>query len=261
MAKISGVTSAVGALSLQALHETGTVPTIVATVKTGGQTISTTTKPPTLTAAQRTAETTCLEKLFQGAIAKNTTSTTTPTKTKTPTRTTTPTKSGTPSTTTPVRSGTGANTVSGSGILRFVGGLTSNPAALKCLTPAEQSYVTKVVVPEQTISQVLNPPTTNTSTSTYTVAGVDPSSPSTGLVTKAQVVSGTWFTAKPANEVLVNTAYASTKKLKVGGTITINSKTFTIVGLVSPTLTGDVSDLYFDLSTLQSMSSATGLRR
>ena len=43
---VKGVTSAVGALSLEALHETGTVPKITATVKTGGQTISTTVKPP-----------------------------------------------------------------------------------------------------------------------------------------------------------------------------------------------------------------------
>ena len=46
--------------------------------------------------------------------------------------------------------------------------------------------------------------------------------------------------ANPADEVLVNTTYASTKKLKVGGTITINSKSYKIVGLVAPTLTGNV---------------------
>ena len=51
VAKIPGVTSAVGALSLQALHESGTVPKITDTVKTGGQTISTTVKPPSLTAS------------------------------------------------------------------------------------------------------------------------------------------------------------------------------------------------------------------
>jgi len=44
VAKVKGVTSAVGALSLDALHETGTVPKITASVKTGGQTISTTVK-------------------------------------------------------------------------------------------------------------------------------------------------------------------------------------------------------------------------
>ena len=48
------------------------------------------------------------------------------------------------------------------------------------------------------------------------------------------------------------TAYAAQKKVcKVGGTVTINAKAYKIVGLVSPTLTGNVSDIYFDLSTLQ----------
>ena len=111
-------------------------------------------------------------------------------------------------------------------------------------------------MPEQTITQILKPPTTNTATSSYTVAGVNPTSETTGLITKSQLVSGTWFTSNPADEVLVNTAYASTKKLKVNGTITINAKSYKIVGLVAPTLTGDVSDVYFPLSTIQSLASA-----
>ena len=65
VAKIPDVTSAVGALSLEALHESGTVPVITDTYKTGGQTISTTVKPPTLTAAQTAAERSCITKLLQ----------------------------------------------------------------------------------------------------------------------------------------------------------------------------------------------------
>jgi len=250
--KLAGVSSAVGALSLEALHETGTVPTIVATVKTGGQTISKTTTPPALTAAQTAAERTCIMKLFSGAIAQNTTQGSTPTRTSFPTRGTGAGAGNSGA------AGGGGPTINRGGILRFIGGLASNPAAEKCLTPAQRSYITNVVVPEQTIRQVLNAPTTNTATSSYTVAGVDPSSPNSGLVTKAQVVSGTWFDANAANEVLVNTAYASTKKLSVGQSLTINSTKYHIVGLVSPTLTGDVADLYFDLATLQSVSSAKG---
>ena len=105
---------------------------------------------------------------------------------------------------------------------------------------------------------MLNPPTTNTATSSYTVAGVDPTNATTGLITKAQLVSGTWFSSSPADEVLVNTAYASTKNLKVGGTLTINTKSYKIVGLVPPTLTGNVSDIYFPLSTMQTLASAPG---
>jgi putative ABC transport system permease protein len=125
-------------------------------------------------------------------------------------------------------------------------------------SPAQISYEQNVVVPEQTITRVLNPPTTNTATSSYSVAGVDPANPNTGLVTKAQLVSGSWFSSNPTDEVLVNTAYASTKKLAAGGTVTINGTSYHIVGLVDPTLTGDVSDVYFPLSTMQTLASSSG---
>jgi len=233
VAKIPDVTSAVGALSLQALHESGTVPKITATLKTGGQTISTTMKAPTLTTAQSTAERACIQKVLVKTYGGYFNRTTRPAG-----------ASGAPG-------GPGAGA-------RVFGGFETNPAVLKCMTPAQISYQEKVLVPEQTITEYLNPPTTNTATSTYTVAGVDPSNPATGLITKAQLVSGTWFTAHSADEVLVNTAYANTKKLKVGGTLTINSASYKIVGLVAPTLTGNVSDIYFTLATVQRLASATG---
>jgi ABC-type antimicrobial peptide transport system permease subunit len=56
--------------------------------------------------------------------------------------------------------------------------------------------------------------------------------------------------------LLVNTAYASTKKLTVNGTVTINQTSYKIVGLVAPTLTGNVADIYFPLSTMQTLASA-----
>jgi ABC-type antimicrobial peptide transport system permease subunit len=231
VAKIPDVTSAVGALSLEALHESGTVPVITDTYKTGGQTISTTVKPPTLTAAQTAAERSCITKLLQKTF-------------------------GSSGATTPPSGGfTGGRTRSGSGGTNF-GGFGSNPAFQKCLTPAQISYQQKVTVPEETITRVLNAPTTNTATSSYLVAGVDPTNEITGLITRSQLVSGTWFTANPVDEVLVYTNYATTKHLKVGGTLTINSKAYKIVGLVSPTLTGNVADVYFPLSTMQGLASA-----
>ena len=69
------------------------------------------------------------------------------------------------------------------------------------------------------------------------------------------MVSGKWFGTKPADEILVNTAYASTNDIKVGQQLTIDKTAFTVVGLVNPTLTGDTSDIYFDLSTLQTLAS------
>jgi ABC-type antimicrobial peptide transport system permease subunit len=144
------------------------------------------------------------------------------------------------------------------GGFRFIG---SSSAINKCLTPAQKAYQQDVVVPEQTVNEVLNPPTTNTKTSTYTVAGVNPANTASGLVTKAQLVKGTWLSANPStasSQVLVTTAYATQEGLKVGQTLTINLATYTIVGLVNPTLTGDVSDIYFSLSNLQTLSTNQG---
>ena len=152
--------------------------------------------------------------------------------------------------------GHGTDTGSGSGFRNFIGGFTANPAIEACMTPAQKACEQDVTVPEQTITRILNPPTTNTATSSYNVAGVDPTNETTGLITKAQLVSGTWLTSNSSHEVLVYTEYATTKDLKVGGTLTINSKGYKIVGLVSPTLTGNVADIYFPLSTMQSLASA-----
>jgi ABC-type antimicrobial peptide transport system permease subunit len=228
VANVKGVTSAVGALSLDALHETGTVPKITASVKTGGQTISASVKPPTLTAAQQSAERTCIQAIVSKQIGTGSTGT-----------------GGTPPS-----GGTG-----GSGGFRFHSG--SSGAFAKCLTPAQKTYQQDVVVPEQTVNEVLNPPTTNTQTSTYTVAGLNPSDTTAGLVTKAQLVKGTWLSSNAEtakSQVLVTTAYASQKGLKVGQMLSINAASYKIVGLVNPTLTGDVSDVYFSLSNLQSLS-------
>ena len=129
----------------------------------------------------------------------------------------------------------------------------------KCLTPAQISYTQNVIVPSQTIRQVLAAPSTNISDSSYTVAGVDPSNTTTGLITKSQLVKGTWFTSSPTNEVLLATSYANQKKIAVGGKLAINGTNYTVVGTVNPTLTGDASDIYFDLATLQKISTAPKL--
>ncbi len=241
VAKVKGVTGAVGALSLDALHESGTVPKETASVKTGGETISATVKPPTLTAAQQSAERTCIEGIITKQLGS--TSTTVP-------GTGTGSGSG---------SGPGGFGGGGGGGFRFGAGAAS--AFTKCLTPAQKAYEQNVVIPERTVNEVLNPPTTNTSTSTYTVAGLDPSSTSSGLVTKSQLVKGAWLSQDPTtakHQVLVTTAYATQKGWKVGQSIVINSTSYTIVGLVNPTLTGDVSDIYFSLSNLQALSTNTG---
>ncbi len=84
------------------------------------------------------------------------------------------------------------------------------------------------------------------------------SQPKVGLVTSEQLTSGNWLSSNTANEVLANVAYANSKSLTVGGKIPINGTDYTIVGLVSPTLTGSTADLYFPLSKLQELASKPG---
>ena len=234
VAKIKGVEAVVPALSLQALHETGTVPTITASITTGGQTLTQTVTAPPVTASQALSVLQCLQS--SGTLQLP------------------PGVAGTISSLPPNATFSGSFVASelGQGLQAF------GNALIGCLPSAFRQYVVSVVVPQQTISQVIDPPSTNTQTSSYTVAGVDPLNPNSGLITKAQLVKGTWFTANPAHEILVSSAYANTKGIKVGQTWTIDKVGYDVVGLVNPTLTGDTSDIYFDLATLQSSSSQPG---
>ncbi len=216
VAKVEGVQSAVPGLSLQALRESGTVPALTDTVTTGGQTLTAVARPAPLTDAEQAQVRACIQASGEF---------------------------------TPPAPGSGTR---GSGGFPRTGG--ANSAFTKCLPERYQQYEAQVVVPEQTITRILNPPQTDTQSKTYTVAGVNPSDKTTGLITVDQVVSGSWFTSKPANEILVNTAYASTNGIKAGQTLAINGSNYTVVGLVTPTLTGNISDIYFDLNTLQAVS-------
>ena len=228
VASVPGVQKAVPGLSLQALHESGTVPNQIDTVQTGGQTITSTQTPAPLTDAEQTAVESCLQA--SGGFTRPSPSATRPS----------PRPSGSPD--------------AGGGDTGFRGGFGRNGALQKCLPARIQQYVAQVVVPAQTITRVLNPPSTDTQTKSYTVAAVDPSNQTSGLITISQVSSGSWFSSSPDNEVLVNTAYASTNNIKAGQALMINGTSYTVKGLVAPTLTGNVSDIYFSLKTLQTLS-------
>ncbi len=234
ISSVKNVTGAVGALSLKVTHESGTVPKITASFKTGGQTLKVRSTPPKLTTAEAQTERSCIQKLFGARFGSG---------------------SGNGSGFSP---GAGSSHTPGASRTPHVFFSGNNPAFEKCLTPSQKAYIQDVEVPEQTLDETINPPTTNTETKTYTAAGVEPASRTGGLATAAQVTSGSWFTKDASDQVLVNTAYASSNNLRVGQLLRINDKAYRIVGLVAPTLTGDVSDVYFDLPTAQSLSSEKG---
>jgi len=233
--KLPGVASAVAGLDLLATHQTGTVPNIVATIQTGGDTVEQNVQP---SQADRDAIRQCLEANgvtrgggggggSTGATGGSTTPTTTPT--------------------------TGGG---GDGGPPDGGGGGFNRQAFDKCVP--QQFRVRIQNPLRTIQQAVDPPETNITSTSYTAAGIDPAHPDAGLVTKAQLVAGAWITKDAKDQVLLNIAYANKQKLKVGSELPINGTTFKVVGLVSPTLSGNTADVYFPLSVLQDLSGKAG---
>jgi ABC-type antimicrobial peptide transport system permease subunit len=222
IAKLPGVTSATGGIVQLVEHQTGTVPQIVASIQTGGQTFTQTVRPAPMTDAERQAFRDCLAakgvQIGPQAGGNN---------------------------------GGGGAGGAGGGRGGFGGG---NPNFEDCLPQRFKEFQANFTTPLQTIQQIVNPPSTNITNQTYTAAGVDPATPKTGLVTAQQLTTGRWIAKDAPNEILVNVAYANTKSLKLADTIPINGTNYTVVGLVSPTLTGNTADIYFPLATIQGLA-------
>ena len=73
-------------------------------------------------------------------------------------------------------------------------------------------------------------------------------------------MSGHWIGtgSGAANQILLNQSYASQHADGVGAQLPINGSTYTVVGLVKPTLTGTIADVYFPLSTIQNLAGKSG---
>ena len=239
ISKLPDVTSATPGLVQLVEHETGTVPNIVASIKTGGQTYTQTSRPAPLSAAERQAFVQCLaaKGITIGRRSGGGGGTGGG-----------PPGSGPPST---GGGGGGGGFGGGGGGFVFGGG---NPAFQDCLPARFQEFQAQFTVPLQTITQVVNPPQTDITNTSYTAAGVDPASPNVGLVTAGQVTQGRWFSSHATNEVLLNVAYAGTKNLKVGSSLSINGVSYKVVGLVKPTLAGNTFDVYFPLATIEKLA-------
>ncbi|HMC04595.1 MAG TPA: ABC transporter permease, partial [Actinomycetota bacterium] len=236
---VPGVASATAGLTQLVEHQTGTVPTQTATFETGGETLTATATPAPLTDAEQAAVQTCLQSSgirIGERDGGQTTATVTP-------------KAGAA----PVPAPAGAPDTG----LRFGGG---GGAFQKCLPARFQQYTASVTTARRSIQQAVNPPSTDISTTSYTAAGIDPASPTSGLVTTAQLVAGHWIGtgSAAANQILLNQSYASQHSYGVGSQLPINGATYTVVGLVKPTLTGTIADVYFPLSTIQDLAGRSG---
>jgi putative ABC transport system permease protein len=94
--------------------------------------------------------------------------------------------------------------------------------------------------------------------SSVSVSGVNETNTALGAITPSQVTAGTYFTSASARQAIVDVSYASTNSLKVGSTLKIGGKTYTVVGLAQTPLGGASSDVYINLAQLQQLSDRVG---
>lgn len=227
-AGLPGVASVSAGLIQTVEHESGTVPNQIVTTTVASQTITQTVRPPPPSAAQQAAIQSCLASAGVTFSAPSPVSGTTTTGT--------------------VRPGV------------FLGGaLAADRGKVQaCLAQPGSPFSAAFTTPAQEIQQLVNPPQTDLNNTSYTAAGIDPANTGQGLVTKTQLVSGTWLPAGAPDDVLLNVSYAHKKSYDVGSALAINGVTYTVVGLVNPTLTGAVADVYFPLGTLQNVAGRPG---
>ena len=90
----------------------------------------------------------------------------------------------------------------------------------------------------------------------YTVYGTDVTKPALGPLTSSKITSGRTFTTAEANSkvVVADSAYAKTKKLKVGSTVTIKSVKYKVIGIATATSGDAAANLYVPLTQAQTLS-------
>jgi putative ABC transport system permease protein len=218
--KLDGVAAVSSALTLQAVHQEGKVPKIVARIQTGGDRIDVNRAIAPPTAAEQAKIQSCLAKLGVTIIP-----------------------------------GQGARSGGGGGLggEQSAGpGGVNRDAFAKCLPPRMQRFRTTITTPRETLLQVLDPPQTDITSESYTIGGVELGDRSMGLVTADQVTKGRYL--RGGREALVSATYAARNSLKVGSKLILNGTVFTVVGLVDPPLGGQGVDVYLPLPQLQKLS-------
>jgi putative ABC transport system permease protein len=118
-------------------------------------------------------------------------------------------------------------------------------------------------VPQQT-QQQFGPPgggpggPRNIDVQAITVSGVDQTHPGLGAMTSGQLARGRYFSRTTKREAILNNGYARRKGIKLGTTITLGGKTYTVIGFAKTPLGGQASDVYMKLRQLQALSGRTG---
>jgi hypothetical protein len=208
------------ALAMVVTHQEGTVPTIVATFQTGGQTINIDQQIPQMTQAEIDQTNACIKGMHGPPLVP---------------------PPGTP----PGKGGTGPPTPE---------------QIQTCLPERFKRFRETIVTPVQTITQVLNPPETDIKSSSLSVLGIDtghmPGPLSAGQVSSGRFFSADPIAA--AKEALVSEAYATHHQLTLGSSVTFNGQSFSVAGIVRTVIGVQSADVYISLPALQKLAGQDG---
>jgi ABC-type antimicrobial peptide transport system permease subunit len=93
-----------------------------------------------------------------------------------------------------------------------------------------------------------------------TISGIDTPAPELALVTPTQITRGRYFEAgaNAPREAVVTRDYANRRRLSVGDTLKIRDLTFTIIGIATPPLGSETSDIVVRLGVLQQLAKLQG---
>ena len=90
------------------------------------------------------------------------------------------------------------------------------------------------------------------------VTGIDQTKPALAAIGAGQITNGRTLRSGSAREAVLNVSYARRNGIKVGDTIKLKDKAFTVVGLARSPLGGQASDAYVKLAQLQVISGRKG---
>lgn len=117
----------------------------------------------------------------------------------------------------------------------------------------------QLMIPGQVLREVIAPPQTDITTTTYVISGLDLGVPSLGPITRAQLTEGAFLDpASSTKQALVSRAFATRASLHLGSGLAINGTPFAVVGLVNPPLGGHPADVYLSLHALQDLAGRGG---
>ncbi len=229
VATLPGVAAAAPGLTLLAAHQEGTVPEIVAELKVEGQAININERIEGPSRAEMDQMNACMQAAIKSGEL--------PPITK-------------PIPPNPIPPGWQPPPPDPAIIAKY------QAVSLRCMPERMRNFQKLITIPERTIRQVLKPPATDITSTSYTIAGVDPATPDIGLITRAQLTSGTYLSrGTDKQEAILSDSYAQRKTLALGSTFDLNGKSFKVVGIAKPPLVGQAADVYLPLSELQSLAS------